>query len=235
MLRLDDERMRIQLHRGSMACACARAKWPPRPNFGTDEAWLQPSAAACTGWTATTTPRSRPAGAASCVWTTSPLLVETGRRLQLWREGPPGELRHRVGEPCGRQLCRSRCCAKTAATNAPRLGGLCVARDDRLPKTWTAMAAGTSTPTTAPVWTPSTVRSDWAPYRYGRWAWVRPWGWTWVDDAPWGFAPFHYGRWVSWRGRWGWVPGSYVARPVFAPALVAWLGWHRPRRGLGPP
>ena len=24
-----------------------------------------------------------------------------------------------------------------------------------------------------------------------------PWGWTWVDDAPWGFAPFHYGRWVN--------------------------------------
>jgi len=55
-------------------------------------------------------------------------------------------------------------------------------------------------------------------------AYVRPWGWTWIDDAPWGFAPFHYGRWVWWRDRWGWAPGQYVARPVYAPALVAWIG-----------
>ena len=74
------------------------------------------------------------------------------------------------------------------------------------------------------LWVPTTVVAEWAPYRYGRWAWVSPWGWTWVDDAPWGFAPFHYGRWVSWQGRWGWVPGAYVQRPVYAPALVAWVG-----------
>ncbi|MDO9075625.1 MAG: hypothetical protein Q7U73_20460 [Rubrivivax sp.] len=74
------------------------------------------------------------------------------------------------------------------------------------------------------LWLPMQVTADWAPYRYGRWSWVAPWGWTWIDDAPWGFAPFHYGRWVSWRGRWGWVPGAYVARPVYAPALVAWVG-----------
>ena len=55
-------------------------------------------------------------------------------------------------------------------------------------------------------------------------AWVAPWGWTWVDAAPWGFAPFHYGRWVQVRGRWGWAPGTYVARPAYAPALVGWVG-----------
>lgn len=74
------------------------------------------------------------------------------------------------------------------------------------------------------VWFPTVVVANWAPYRYGRWTWVAPWGWSWVDDAPWGFAPFHYGRWASWRGRWCWVPGRYVARPVFAPALVGWIG-----------
>ena len=74
------------------------------------------------------------------------------------------------------------------------------------------------------VWYPTTVVAGWAPYRYGHWAWVRPWGWTWVDDAPWGFAPFHYGRWVSWHGRWCWAPGTYVRRPVYAPAMVAWVG-----------
>ncbi len=74
------------------------------------------------------------------------------------------------------------------------------------------------------LWLPSAVTPGWAPYRYGSWAYVSPWGWTWVDDAPWGFAPFHYGRWVWWRDRWAWAPGQYVARPVYAPALVAWIG-----------
>jgi hypothetical protein len=82
------------------------------------------------------------------------------------------------------------------------------------------------------VWFPHTTVVGWAPYRYGHWAYVAPWGWTWVDDAPWGFAPFHYGRWVFVRGYWGWVPVgprpavvtvAYV-RPVYAPALVAWVG-----------
>ncbi|WP_434514688.1 DUF6600 domain-containing protein [Dechloromonas sp. ARDL1] len=74
------------------------------------------------------------------------------------------------------------------------------------------------------VWYPRGVASDWAPYRHGRWAWVAPWGWTWIDQAPWGFAPFHYGRWALIAGRWGWVPGRIVARPVYAPALVGWVG-----------
>ena len=74
------------------------------------------------------------------------------------------------------------------------------------------------------IWMPTRVEPGWAPYRYGQWTYVQPWGWTWVDNAPWGFAPFHYGRWVSWQGRWVWAPGQYVARPVYAPALVAWIG-----------
>lgn len=74
------------------------------------------------------------------------------------------------------------------------------------------------------VWAPRVVAVDWAPYRYGRWVWVRPWGWTWVDDAPWGYAPFHYGRWAHIRNRWCWVPGPRHIRPVYAPALVGWVG-----------
>ena len=80
------------------------------------------------------------------------------------------------------------------------------------------------TPEYGPLWVPSSVPVDWAPYRTGHWAWVRPWGWTWVDDAAWGFAPFHYGRWVYHRNAWCWAPGTYIARPVYAPALVAWVG-----------
>jgi hypothetical protein len=74
------------------------------------------------------------------------------------------------------------------------------------------------------VWIPSQVPYGWAPYGAGHWAWVSPWGWTWVDDMPWGFAPFHYGRWAWWRNSWCWVPGTYVRRPVYAPALVGWIG-----------
>ncbi|MEP7139646.1 MAG: DUF6600 domain-containing protein, partial [Caldimonas sp.] len=83
------------------------------------------------------------------------------------------------------------------------------------------------TPEYGALWVPRSVSADWAPYTTGHWAWVRPWGWTWVDDAPWGFAPFHYGRWVYHRSAWCWAPGTYVARPVYAPALVAWIGGPR--------
>jgi len=74
------------------------------------------------------------------------------------------------------------------------------------------------------VWFPTRVAADWAPYRDGHWAWVEPWGWTWVDDAPWGFAPSHYGRWAHLNTGWCWVPGPATARPVYAPALVAFIG-----------
>ncbi len=74
------------------------------------------------------------------------------------------------------------------------------------------------------VWYPQVTVADWAPYRYGRWEWINPWGWTWVDDAPWGFATSHYGRWAEIGSRWAWVPGSMGPRPMYAPALVAFMG-----------
>ena len=81
------------------------------------------------------------------------------------------------------------------------------------------------------VWAPR-VEVGWAPYRMGHWAWIDPWGYTWVDDAPWGYAPFHYGRWVHAGYGWAWTPGPYVeyrpgaayVRPVWSPALVAFVG-----------
>jgi hypothetical protein len=74
------------------------------------------------------------------------------------------------------------------------------------------------------VWVPRRVPAGWAPYRFGHWAWVDPWGWTWIDEAPWGFAPFHYGRWALVGPEWVWIPGPAAQRPVYAPALVVFIG-----------
>jgi hypothetical protein len=79
-------------------------------------------------------------------------------------------------------------------------------------------------PDYGPVWSPVGVAPGWAPYRFGHWVFVAPWGWTWVEAEPWGFAPFHYGRWAYVGTGWCWVPGPVVVRPVYAPALVAFVG-----------
>jgi hypothetical protein len=74
-------------------------------------------------------------------------------------------------------------------------------------------------------WTPAKLPAGWQPYQQGAWWWSARWGWTWVDDQPWGFAPSHYGRWLMQRGHWAWTPGQWgTARPVYAPALVGWFG-----------
>ena len=115
----------------------------------------------------------------------------------------------------------------------------CAVRDKRLDSSLSAryVAPGTvgyedlddngvwrEIPPYGPVWVPTAVAPGWAPYAYGHWVWIAPWGWTWVDDAPWGFAPFHYGRWVYAGGFWGWAPGPVYVQPYYAPALVAWFG-----------
>jgi len=74
------------------------------------------------------------------------------------------------------------------------------------------------------VWTPAGIAGDWAPYRNGHWVWIGPWGWTWVEDEPWGFAPFHYGRWAYVQSSWCWVPGPIAVRPIYSPAFVAFVG-----------
>jgi len=68
--------------------------------------------------------------------------------------------------------------------------------------------------------------NNWAPYRYGSWRWVSPYGWTWVGDEPWGWAPYHYGRWVYSNNYWAWAPRGYAhygQRSYWRPALVAFV------------
>lgn len=78
-------------------------------------------------------------------------------------------------------------------------------------------------PSYGSVWIPYGVSTSWAPYSTGSWVWDPYYEWTWVDDAPWGWAPFHYGRWVFVDGFWAWAPGPVVRRPVYSPALVAFM------------
>jgi hypothetical protein len=78
-------------------------------------------------------------------------------------------------------------------------------------------------PTYGAVWIPDGVGFGWVPYSAGYWVWDPYYEWTWVDDAPWGWAPFHYGRWIYIDGFWAWVPGPMVSRPLYSPALVAFV------------
>jgi len=76
------------------------------------------------------------------------------------------------------------------------------------------------------VWRPSRLSiqgyADWSPYRYGHWRWLPAYGWTWVNDEPWGWATYHYGRWVWDGGVWSWAPYGYYRyhRSWWQPALV---------------
>jgi hypothetical protein len=90
-----------------------------------------------------------------------------------------------------------------------------------------------NTPDYGAVWMPTTVAVGWAPYSFGHWSWISPWGWTWVDNAAWGYAPFHYGRWARWHDRWCWVPGPRHVRAVYSPAMVAWVGGRAGGAGVG--
>jgi hypothetical protein len=67
------------------------------------------------------------------------------------------------------------------------------------------------------VWQPTVSDPDWAPYTLGHWVYTSD-GWTWVSDESFGWATYHYGRWVNLDGTgWCWVPGY-----TWAPAWVAW-------------
>lgn len=68
------------------------------------------------------------------------------------------------------------------------------------------------------VWRPDVDQDDFRPYySNGRWA-MTEYGNTWVSDYDWGWAPFHYGRWVmNSYNQWLWIPDT-----VWGPAWVSW-------------
>lgn len=79
-------------------------------------------------------------------------------------------------------------------------------------------------PTYGTAWVPApdAVGADFTPYATaGHWAYDDDY--VWVSDYAWGWAPFHYGRWVYASGPgWEWIPGRRYAG--------AWVSW---RYGVG--
>jgi hypothetical protein len=76
------------------------------------------------------------------------------------------------------------------------------------------------------VWEPTRVAVGWRPYTQGHWVDTDQ-GWTWISDEPWGWATYHYGRWLNDpEYGWLWVPGT-----DWAPAWVSfqegggYVGW----------
>jgi hypothetical protein len=69
------------------------------------------------------------------------------------------------------------------------------------------------------VWQPNVGEStsDWRPYADGHWVWTDR-GWYWDSNEDFGWATYHYGRWILVAGvGWVWVPGDQ-----WAPAWVSW-------------
>jgi len=50
-----------------------------------------------------------------------------------------------------------------------------------------------------------------------------PFGLTWVSNEPWGYAPYHYGRWAYASNEWFWVPEPVRTYPTYSPALVDFI------------
>jgi hypothetical protein len=220
---LDDEHLRLQLDEGALAARLRQRESADQFEVSTPEGRFQPLAPGHYRVDRSEDNTSAMAwrGEMRFDASDSTLTIGSGQRGQFWREGgvthytwtaPPDDGFSDWALAADRR--DERYYAENHYVSPEMTGWEDLDRDGR----WE------NHPEYGRVWIPVNVVSGWAPYRYGHWAWVRPWGWTWVDDAAWGFAPFHYGRWFWWGNRWCWSPGAYVARPVYAPALVAWVG-----------
>lgn len=224
VLELDDNAIRVQLHNGSLAARLRSSEVAREFELLTTEGRFKPQRSGryrfdhsdetshVTAWR----------GQILFEGKDNAVTVNSGQRAEVWRDG---RTQYSLTEPVRDAFsdwvaARDQADERSASSRyvSPEMTG--IEELDREGR-WESSAEY------GPLWTPYHVAPGWAPYRYGHWAWVHPWGWTWVDDARWGFAPSHYGRWVYHRSVWCWSPGHYVARPVYAPALVAWVGGPR--------
>ncbi|HEX3758476.1 MAG TPA: DUF6600 domain-containing protein [Kofleriaceae bacterium] len=137
--------------------------------------------------------------------------------------GAPGDLAQ-VGGPPG-------------APGADASGTAAVS-DDEIDATLDGYGQWIGTDDYGQVWRPdaTVVGVDFTPYESGgSWAYTDA-GWGFACDYPWGWLPFHYGRWAWFGNYWGWIPGHR-----WSPAWVEWrhgggvVGWRPlpPNRGSG--
>lgn len=215
VMQLDDHRLSLQLHTGAVALRLRTRDWAEQLDISTPEVRLKPLQAG--HYRIDRQDDVSGAGAwrgELLVDEASAFPIAGGQRMEFWRErgvrqqrwaNLPQDSLHAwaVAEDQREERTAFNRYVSPEMTGAEELDRH--GRWDRVPEYGV-------------VWFPWQVSVGWAPYLFGRWVWVRHWGWTWVDNQPWGFAPFHYGRWVQWRGQWGWVPGTYTPRPVFTPA-----------------
>ncbi len=222
VLRIDDRQMRLQLHGGSLGLRLARSDTAHEFRLVTDEGEFSFRRAGRYRF-------DRSDATTDATVYTGEALYEGPFAAQTLYDGQRGEFwlvhdmaQYSIVEPRHDEFAawneaRDRMAERSASARhvSPEMTG---AEDlDRHGRWEESTEYGV-------LWIPSAVPAGWAPYTSGRWVWRSRWGWTWVDAAPWGFAPFHYGRWVYHRSTWCWSPGRYVHRPVYAPALVAWIG-----------
>ena len=223
LVRVDDEAIEVYLHSGSLAARVRSNESARELVLSTDEGRFTPQRSGRLRLDRTPDLSQVTVSTGQVLYEgpESALNVEAGQRADFWLDGSR-RAQYSLGAPrvdsfaaWAAEMDRPEPRSASSRYVSPEMTG---AEDlDRYGR-WE------QDPEYGALWTPTQVGADWAPYAAGHWTWVSPWGWTWVDDAPWGFAPFHYGRWVFARERWCWAPGRYVARPVYAPALVGWVG-----------
>jgi hypothetical protein len=222
VLRLDDDNLNLQLHSGSVTARLRTREAADEFSLATGEGLFRTDRTGNYRFDRVDENSNATAlsGQITYEGDGTALTVQQGQRVEFWKEG--GVPQYSITSPARDEFAswvasRDAREERSVSTRyvSPEMTG--VEDLDRYGRWEQNVDYG-------PLWIPRNVAPGWAPYRMGHWAWVSPWGWTWVDDAPWGFAPFHYGRWVWYRSNWCWTPGRYVARPVYAPALVAWVG-----------
>ena len=223
-LRLDDERLQFRLQRGQMALLLRSAEVAAELEVLHPEARFQPLRPGLyrIDRLAETSDAMVVRGDLQVEGHNLSMTLHAGQRAAFWREGALGDttrqwLTQQQDEFTLAMQRHDQAIARAAA--APQLPVEMTGIEDL-----DRHGQWQQHPEFGAVWSPTVVAVDWAPFRHGQWVWLRPWGWTWVDAAPWGFAPSHYGRWLWWGNRWCWAPGPWVRRPVFAPALVGWVG-----------
>ena len=224
VLQLDDDHLSLQLHSGSLSARLRTREAANEFGVATGEGRFRTDRTGSYRFDRIddTSQATVVSGQVQFEGDRTALTVMPGQRAEFWRDRPDTPTQYSITDPVRdpfsdwvASLDQRDERSVSARYVSPEMTG--VEDLDRYGR-WE------QSPDYGAIWIPRAVAPDWAPYRMGHWAWVNPWGWTWVDDAPWGFAPFHYGRWVWHRSAWCWSPGTYIARPVYAPALVAWVG-----------